>query len=356
MTILIDIRHPAHVHYFKHFAGIMQDKGHKVFFTTVEKESEPYLLQAYGFNYRKLGTHRKSLPGKILGLLHDNWRLWLYSLKVKPDIFMGAGSISTSHVAFLTGKPFIQLEDSGNMEQVRLYLPFAKAVLTPENLPEDLGEKQIRYKGYQEICYLHPKYFTPNDDIYNYLHLSKETRYCIMRFVSWKATHDAGQVGLSYEEKKDLAAFISKKLTVLISAEGKLPAELEKYRLKIPFEKMHDALAFADLFVGEGATMASEAGLLGTPSVYVNSLARCYNEDQEKFGTVFNFRSGKGVKEKIIEILDMPEYKKTWKERSAKLLQSKIDVTAMLVWFVENYPESKRLAIEEPVYLDRFKV
>ncbi len=354
MRFLIDIRHPAHVHYFKHFARIIQGKGHCVYFTTIEKEFEPYLLESCGFEYKKLGNHKKTLSGKIMALLIYNIKLLAYSLKVRPDIFLGAGSISAAHVAFLMRKPFIQLEDSGNMEQIRLYLPFTQAVLSPENIPENLGKKQVRYRGYQEICFLHPNYFIADDHIYEHLNISKDTKYSIVRFVSWDATHDAGQSGLSLHDKQKIVDHLSGTMRVFISSEGKLPADLEPYRIRIPFEKMHDALAFADIFVGEGATMASEAGLLGTPSIYINSLVRCYNEDQEKFGTVFNFRNGDGVIEKINEILAMPDYKKTWKERSRKLLESKIDVTAMLVWFVENFPESTKILQKQPDYLNKF--
>jgi hypothetical protein len=57
-----------------------------------------------------------------------------------------------------------------------------------------------------------------------------------------------------------------------VTVEGELPAELERYRLAIPYRHIHHVLAFASLYVGEGATMASEAAVLGTPSVYVNTL------------------------------------------------------------------------------------
>ncbi len=35
-------------------------------------------------------------------------------------------------------------------------------------------------------------------------------------------------------------------------------------------------LAYATLFIGEGATMASECAVLGTPAIYVNSLQLGY--------------------------------------------------------------------------------
>ena len=39
----------------------------------------------------------------------------------------------------------------------------------------------------------------------------------------------------------------------------------------------------------------------------------------------------------------------------SRLNLKKIDVTQMLVWFVENYPESKRIMKENPDYQMRFK-
>ncbi|MHC1776974.1 MAG: DUF354 domain-containing protein [Lentimicrobium sp.] len=341
MKILIDISHPAHVHYFRPFAKIMETKGDKIFFSTIEKEFEPYLLKAYGFDYKLLGNHRKTISGKIIALLLNTFRLWKFSLIIKPDILVASGSIYGSFVSFLIRKSIIQFEDTGNMEQIRLYLPFSRVVFTPENLSADLGKKQVRYKGYQEIMYLHPSYFTPDPAIFNFLGITPGTPYCIIRFVSWQATHDVGIKRMNLEEKAGLIEHISKKMRVFISSEGKIPAQFEQYLIKIPPEKMHDALAFADLFVGEGATMASEGGLLGTPSIYINPIMACNNIDQELYGTVFNFNDAMGVIEKIDEIFNIPDYKKVWKERSTKLLESKIDVTAMLVEYVEKYRLNK---------------
>lgn len=354
MKILIDTGHPAHVHYYKHFSWIMQKKGHEVFFTTIDKEFEPVLLKSYGFNFKVFGRHKKTLAGKILGLMIYNLKLLKYSIKIKPDIYLGAGSLSASHVAFLMGKPFIQLEDTGNWEQIWIYLPFTKLVLTPDVLKETMKKKQIRYNGYQEICYLHPNYFIPDKKIFQYLGLEPGTPYCVIRFIPWDATHDIGNKGLTMDEKREILTLISKRMKLFISSEAPIPEEFEKDRIKIPPDKMHDALAFAHLFVGEGATMASEAGLLGTPSLYINSSPRCYTEDQESFGTVYNFRDGSGVKEKIEEILNTPDYKEVWRGKRFKLIESKIDVTAMLVWFVENFPESQRIAREDPDWQEPF--
>jgi predicted glycosyltransferase len=60
---------------------------------------------------------------------------------------------------------------------------------------------------------------------------------------------------------------------VFISDEcEKAESKFNKYSIKIPSEYIHDVLYYADLFVSESGTMASETAILGTPVVYVNSL------------------------------------------------------------------------------------
>jgi predicted glycosyltransferase len=355
MKILIDIGHPAHVHYYKNFAWEMQKKGHKVFFTTVEKEFEPYLLEKFGFNFKKIRKHRKGLAGKIMELILSDFRLLFYSFKIKPDMFLGAGSISAAHVAFLLGKPFIQLEDTGNMEQIRLYRPFTTLILTPDVLQKNLGKKQFRYKGYQEICYLHPDYYKPDHEIYKYLGIPEESKFALLRFVSWNASHDKGQKGISYETKRKIVDLLEKHMHVFISSESDLPDEFQRFKIRIMPHQMHDVLYYADIFIGEGATMASEAGLLGTPSFYINSIKICYNLDQESYGTVFNFNIDDGVIEKVKVILKINNVKSEWKLKSEKIFQDKINVTAFLIWFVENYPGSLKTLKNDPDYQLNFK-
>ena len=159
MKILFNIGHPAHVHLFKNFAIDFQNRGHSVLFSVRSNEFEIELLKAYNFRYVVLGKKYKSLPAKIFGIFKFDIKLLSAALKYKPDIFFSHGSIYAAHVATILGKPHISMEDSGNMEQIRLYRPFTKAILTPDILKEQLGAKQIRFSGYHELCYLHPKYF-----------------------------------------------------------------------------------------------------------------------------------------------------------------------------------------------------
>lgn len=352
MRILIDIGHPAHVHLFRYFTEEMTKKGHLILFTCRQKEFEIELLQFTGFNFVSFGKHFHSKLGKLFGLLWFSLRLFIVSIKYRPDIFLSHGSIYAAFVAWLRRKPHIAMEDSGNMEQIRLYKPFTSIILTPDVLCENLGPKQIRYAGYHELAYLHPRYFTPDIKILERNKLGKE--YCIIRFVSWKATHDFGQFGLSLNQKIQLVLTLNKFLKVYITSEGPLPVELQIFKLQIDPTQIHHVLAFAELVISEGATIASEAGILGTPSIYVNSIIRSYNEDQEKYGTVFNYRSGEGVLEKALELIRDKNIKQRSINSREQLLKHKINVTSFLVWFISDYPSSLKLMNSNPEFQNRF--
>jgi hypothetical protein len=99
------------------------------------------------------------------------------------------------------------------------------------------------------------------------------------------------------------------------------------------------------MYIGEGATVASEAAVLGTPALYVNTLRLGYtDEEEERYGLVYNFSDPttgeKKAFEKAIELLGNENLKHDWQKKRGKLLKEKIDVTKWMTEFIENYPES----------------
>lgn len=355
MKILIDIGHPAHVHLFKHFAWEMQKKGHFLFFTCREKEFEIFLLEKYELNYKSFGPKYSSKIGKIFGLLEFDIKEFLSGLKFKPDLFLSCGSFYAAHAAFLLRKPHISLEDTGNWEQVRLYLPFTQAVLTSNTFPISYGSKQVIYNGHHEVAYLHPYRFKPNEKFREHIGLSLNEKYVILRFVSWNATHDIGQKGINEKTKTKLVNYLSKKYKVFISSEAPLPNKFSQYKISFAPDEIHQALFYADLFIGEGTTMAMEAAMLGTPSIYVNSLQYNNIKDMMENGLAFCYNSSQEVYEKVKEIAETPDLKLEWQERRTKMFTEKIDVTAFLIWFIENWPKSYKIMKEKPDYQYNFK-
>lgn len=350
MKILIDIGHPAHVHLFKNFAFKMIEEGHNILFTCREKEAETSLLKVYGFNYKVFGRHLNGIVGKLYGLFKFDLQMFFTALKFKPSVFLSHGSIYAAHAAFFLGKTNIALEDTGNKEQVSLYKPFTKFILTPSVFPSFYGKKQIKYNGYHEIAYLHPHVYNPNDIVYKSLRNIQKNKYVILRFVSWKATHDIGKSGISNEiANKILTLCLEKKFKVYISSEKTLPEDLEKYRLTTKPEQLHDVLHFAHLVVGDSQTIVAEAGILGTPAIRFNNLVGTthgyhHQELEEKYGLIYNIHNSQEEKlfNTINDILSNDNIKQLWKLKQDQLFKDKINVTNFLLDFInEKVNETK---------------
>ena len=359
MRILIDIGHPAHVHYFKNIANILEERSSVILFTCRDKDVTVSLLEQYGFKFINIGRSYKSIIGKIFGLIFSTLRLSLISIKYKPDIYLNA-SVSSAVVAWLFCKPHISIEDTFNKEQVNLYLLFTSCILTGDYEHPNLGDKEIRYNGYQELLYLHPKYFNPDKIILEELGLNNDTPYVIVRFVAWNASHDIGHKGISNKNKLEVVRTFSKYAKVFISSENQLPPDLEKYRIPVSPHKLHDAIAFSSLIYGESATMVSEGAMLGVPGIYLDKTGRYYTRDQEiRYELVFNFSESEEDQIKSIskgvELLTKNNLRKYWQIKRLKMLQEKIDVTSFIIWFIENYPESHKIMKDNPDYQYNFR-
>lgn len=358
MNILIDIGHPAHVHYFKLLANYFIRKKDSVIFVTRDKEVTINLLKHYKLNYVNIGKSYTSFIGKLWGLFWFTLRLGIIARKYKPDMYLNA-TFYSAFIAWILKKPHISIEDTFNKESTSLFMPFTSIAITGDYSHPSLGEKEISVAGYQELLYLYPKYFTPDKTILTELGIREDDKYAIVRFISWSASHDYGHKGISFKNKLKTIEEFSKYARVFISSEGELPEELKKYRINILPHKMHDAIYYSSLVFGEGATMISEAGVLGVPGILLNNKYLHLQQNMEKsYGLVFNFTESeedqlKAIK-KGIEILKN-NVKDEWRIKRDKMLVDKIDVTAFLIWFVENYPDSVEIMRENLEYQYRFK-
>lgn len=359
MNILIDIGHPAHIHLFKNFAWSMLGKGDKILFTCRDKECILQLMNVYGFTYVNFGKHYSRILGKIFGLIKNELQMLSVAIRFKPVLFLSHGSTIAAFTSFIMHKPHIAFEDTFNMEQVKLSMPFTRVVLTGDYPHPSLGKKEIKYPGYHELAYLHPNVFTPDERVLEMLGVKKGEKYAIVRFIAWQATHDIGHKGISYENKIKLVTTLSQHLPVFISSETELPDELKKYQIYIPPEQMHNALAFAHLFIGESGTMASESAVLGTPAIFINSKHFGCIDNQASYGLLFTYtESGQDqIKaiEKAEEIATNIYAKQELIAKRNNLLADKIDVTEFLIWFVENYPESVKEVNRKDFDFGRFK-
>ena len=341
MKILFDINHPKDVHLFKKIMSALEKEGHDIKITSKGKDVTNYLLDVYGFEYENLGKHNKGLFKKIFGLVEKDIIMLKIARSFKPDIFLSLGSPYSPQISALLRKTSIVMTDTEHsIEQYLLYAPFATEILTPECFQLNLGRKQTRFNGYIELAYLHPNHFEPDPTVLSKVNLSKGEIFSIVRFVSWSASHDIGKAGFSLTEKRLLVETLERYGKVLISSEGSLPKDLKHYATIISPEDIHSLMHYAALYVGEGSTMAMEAALLGTPAVYVSSLAGKLGyilELEMRYELLFSHRKAKNGIKRCIELLGNNNIKTEWSKKRERLLNEKIDVTQFILEKIYEY-------------------
>lgn len=355
--IIFDVGHPAQVHQFKHLYWELEKDGWQGLFTVKKKEINIDLLNTYNLPYRILGENRKGILNKLIAMPTELFKCYRIFKIFQPDIILSRFSLHSSYISKLLGVPHIGFADTEHTKLFdKLTVPFANVKITSSSYGNDLGRNHIRYPGNIELFYLHPNRFKADESILFDLGLQKNDKFVIVRFVSWQAHHDVGQCGFSFHEKLNLVNALSQYAKVFITSEKQLPHELEPYRVSLQPEKIHDALAFATLYIGEGGTMASEAACLGTPSIYINSLTMGYIEEEARYGLLYNFNNAEEAHKKAIEILSCPDHKKEAQSRLARFLESKIDSISFLIWVIEHYPQSIETLNRDPHFPEKFRI
>jgi predicted glycosyltransferase len=363
MNILIDIGHPAHVHLYRNFVKEMENRGHQFRVTAKNVPAQKKLLELYKIPFTEIGEKSDSLFGKAVNQLKYNWIL--QKLVRKNEIAVGMGtSITVAHVSKMTRMKSVVFDDDDDAVQplfVCFGHPFSDYLLTPDAIKGQRRKKNtIFYPGYHELAYLHPKRFSPDPTVLAELGLKQGDPYFVLRFNAFKAHHDVGAQGLSRESKRQLIELLAQKGKVFITSEKDIDPEFNEYQLRISPEKVHSLLFYAALLVGDSQTMTSEAAVLGTPALKCNTFAgrlSVPNELEKKYQLCFSFQPSEFDKllRKMAELLSWPDLKQMWQQRRLTMLQDKIDVTAFMIWFVENLPDSGRILQEMPEFDSRFK-
>ncbi len=362
MNILFEINHPGHIHLFRNLAGELDKKGMKSYFLIKSEPVIEHLAQHYRLRFTKIGSKGKGLFLKYFYQFFFLLKTILIVKKIKPTVGLGV-SMNLPMVSRFTKMKSIGFDDD-DMEVTPVFARYANKasiILTPSSLAkENRGENHISYNGFHELAYLHPNRFNPDPEVFEILGINENTEYFIVRFNSFKAHHDIGQKGMTYEQKKELVSKLENHGKVFISTEAGIDPAFDSYLLPDRPEMMHSILAYAKMYIGESQTMTSEAAVLGTPAIKCNTFAgrlSVPNELEQKYGLCYSFLPGEFDKmlQKIDELLAIPDLKQEWQIRREKMLTGKIDVTAFLVWFVVNYPDSVNIMKADPEYQNHFK-
>lgn len=364
MRILIGLGHPAHYHLFKNLIKHCEKNNYPYKVIVLDKDELEKLLANDNIPYEKLLQKKstRSLKIKYQELKKAN-RLFDEIVKVfKPDLLVGC----INQIAYIGWKRkipsvfFAEDDFRATFLQGVLIYPFIKSILTPD--VTNVGvfrRKQVKHKSYHELAYLHPNHFKADKEKIKNL-LNSDKPYFILRFSNLKAYHDINKGGINQVIARKLIEILKPHGNIYITSERELESEFEPYRIAINPLDMHDALYYAQMFIGDSQTMTAEAAVLGTPALRFNDFVGKlgYLEDLEhSYQLTFGFKTSQETElfEKTKELLIIENIKEEWKKRRLRMLDDKLDFAKFSEWFVENYPDSVRIMNDNPDYQFRFK-
>jgi hypothetical protein len=333
--VLFELTHPAHVHLFRHAIRELAAGGDVVGVTAREKDVTTALLDAHGIAYTTLSARR----GGTLGLLGE-WslrelRLLGAARRFDPDVIVSRLNPAACHAAAVLGVRSVVFHDTDIAGALaRASLPFADVICTPERFDRQYGARQRRYPGYHELAYLHPARFEPDPTRLERAGVDPEAPYAVVRLVSNTAHHDVGVQDLPLPVLEDVLERLAAHGAVHVTSERSLPSTVEPFRTSVSPTAMHDLLAFADVFVGDSATMATEAAVLGTPSVHFfphGDRQSNAEELESRYGLLETVHEAARLPEAVNAVLARPDLASTWERRRERLLRDKIDVTPFIV-------------------------
>lgn len=367
MNILIELNHPAHFHLYRVVARNLMADGHQVFILIKTKDILEELLIQSGLPYYNIlrEAHRKSRLGILWDMLVREWKMVRFVWKHHIDLLTGS-TIDVAHVAWLTSRYCVNTgEDDLNIlpHYQRLIGPFLQTLLSPRVCNNcDLEAKSVKYESYHELAYLHPHHFTPDKAVVE-KYFPCDTPYFILRFSSLNAYHDNGIHGIDDRVALRLIGLLHPHGRVYITSERPFSPQLEPYRIRINPLDMHHVMAFATLYIGDSQTMAAEAAVLGVPFIRFNDFVGkigYLNELENTYRLGYGIRASEaGAEERLCqtlqELLATPDLREEWQQRRERMLTEKIDYAQFLTWFIENYPESRRIMKEDPEYQWRFR-
>ncbi len=333
MKVLFDLNHAAHVHFIRHAYNDLKDKGAIIKVVSSDKPLAYQLLDQYAIPFIGMGSYGTTLLSKIWKIILLNIKMFFILRKFRPDLIVGIVAIRGAQVGWLFGIKSLVFTDTSHASlQIALFRPFATKIYTPNWFPKNLGPKHHRYNGFHELAYLHPNRFNPDPTVLKALDVEEGESFFIVRFISWDATHDINQRGFSNQGKKALVKYLQTLGKVFISAEYELDDEYAHLSFPAEEKYMHDALYYAQMYIGEGATMTTEAAILGTPSILVNSISLANMEYLEKnYDLIRAFQTETEALAEIIDLLKHPDLKSNWKAKQIRFLQDHSDTSQFLL-------------------------
>ena len=349
-SVLIDVSHPAHVHFFRPLAQIMSARGDDVRFAGRRKDVTLELLENAGTPYvvASKAAHDCSRITDVAELLQRVIRLRRLIRDMKPDVILTrnpsgvlAGMCTRTWTVFDT--------DDGRTVGLHYWLgaPFADVVTSSIHDPERHGTRHLRYRALKPHAFLHPDRLRLVPPDVADLDLGATPVFAV-RWSRHDASHDGRIRGVSPTTRRAVVELLQQRGHVVLSSEGE-PLRLLRHadrEIQLPSDRFHPLLARASLCINDGQAVSAEAALLGVPTVRLSGFSGrvWYLAHLERLGLVMNFQPGQEADLLAAISTALADEGLQARARAAadRLNRESEDLTAWFIRLIDGLPYQRR--------------
>jgi hypothetical protein len=301
-------------------------KQHKIVSTSRKYQQVNGIRKFGSINPIIIGKHGgKNNVNKLLASLDRTKLLTNKIEKLNPDLLISFCSPEASRVAFGLGIPHIAFSDSPHAEAVmRLSLPYAAKLLTPWIIPksdfEGFGINRKNIISYKAI--------DAGIIIKNY-QKNKQKKINRKKIIVIRPEESEA----AYITKKSKTIKIIKKIVDKFPEEQKIV--LSRYKGQTEnlrkifgsdiclFSKPvngKELLNNTDCFIGSGGTMTAEAGLLGIPTISLNTIPNRIEDFLVKKRIIVRSENPEKISKEVFQSLNNLQIIKKRKENARKIV------------------------------------
>ena len=325
MKIWFDILTPKQYLFFGYFIQKLR-KQHKIVSTSRKYQQVNGIRKFGSINPIIVGKHGgKNNVNKLLASLDRTKLLTNKIEKLNPDLLISFCSPEASRVAFGLGIPHIAFSDSPHAKAVmRLSLPYAAKLLTPWIIPksdfEGFGINRKNIISYKAI--------DAGIIIKNY-QKNKQKKINRKKIIVIRPEESEA----AYITKKSKTIKIIKKIVDKFPEEQKIV--LSRYKGQTEnlrkifgsdiclFSKPvngKELLNNTDCFIGSGGTMTAEAGLLGIPTISLNTIPNRIEDFLVKKRIIVRSENPEKISKEVFQSLNNLQIIKKRKENARKIV------------------------------------
>ena len=325
MKIWFDILTPKQYLFFGYFIQKLR-KQHKIVSTSRKYQQVNGIRKFGSINPIIVGKHGgKNNVNKLLASLDRTKLLTNKIEKLNPDLLISFCSPEASRVAFGLGIPHIAFSDSPQAKAVmRLSLPYAAKLLTPWIFPksdfEGFGINRKNIISYKAI--------DAGIIIKNY-QKNKQKKINAKKIIVIRPEESEA----AYITKKSKTVKIIKKIVNKFPEEQKIV--LSRYKGQTEnlrkifgsdiclFSKPvngKELLNNTDCFIGAGGTMTAEAGLLGIPTISLNTIPNRIEDFLVKKRIIVRSENPEKISKEVYQSLNNLQIIKKRKENAKKIV------------------------------------